>query len=174
MSSNITSKPIESNKPVEGVQFPRSGHAMPMAGVLIGLALWPIGARYTIDGILWIANFILTFVRVPYQIPLPPVWQMYLLLAPICLICSGVEWRAPLFKRAGRWEFASADTIIIWLVIVVLDVGTTYAGIRNPGRDAWPIMQELAASLVLSGILSAILTFGPEWLMREGWRKLWR
>jgi uncharacterized membrane protein HdeD (DUF308 family) len=63
---------------------------------------------------------------------------------------------------------------VVWLLIVGYDVMTTYFGVRYPEQGALAITQQIAGSLALSGILTTVLTFGPEWLMREGWRALRR
>lgn len=143
-------------------------HGLPsgisFAALIIGLVLWPIGARYSIDGLLWLCNQLLAFLRVGTQIPTPPVWQVYVVLAPIPVICSRVEWGLSLRRVPG------AHSGITWLFVVGYDLATTYFGIKYPEPGAWDITRQLAQSLALSGILTAVLTFGPEWLMRGGWR----
>lgn len=145
---------------------------IPIAGLIIGAILWPIGARYTIDGLAWLGNAILSFLRVPYQLPLPLPWQAYAVMVWLPFVCSRVEWRWPLEKLGGRWRFAPVDAILVWLVVASADFLTTYFGVRNPSPDAWAISQEISKALVWSGILSAILTFGPEWMVRSAWRRL--
>lgn len=144
---------------------------VPLAAVLIGLVLWPLGARFTIDGVLWIGNWILTFLRMPIRIP-APTYVAYLALAPVPLVASFVEWR-PL---RWRWEdeIRNPYGMTVWIIIVILDAGSTFIGIQNPDPGASRLFIELSQSLALSGILAAVLTFGPEWLLREGWRRLWR
>jgi len=141
---------------------------IPVAALIIGLVLWPIGARYSIDGLLWLCNQLLQFLRVGYQIATPPVWQTYVVLAPLPLMCSRVEWSLSIRKAPA------AHAGVVWLLIVGYDVLTTDFGVRYPEPGAWGVTQQIAQNLVLSGILTTVLTFGPEWLMREGWRALRR
>jgi hypothetical protein len=143
-------------------------YGVPLAALLIGATLWPIGARYSIDGLLWIINQLLLFLRVAYQIPTPPIWQVYAVLAPISIPCSRVEWSLS-FRR-----LPSAIGAVVWLSIVGYDLLTTLFGVLYPDAGAWAVTRQIAQSLALSGILSIVLTFGPEWLMREGWRALRR
>lgn len=149
-----------------------SGRSFPsgisLAALIIGFILWPIGARYSIDGLLWLCNQLLDFLRMGMRIPTPPVWQLYVVLAPIPLICSRVEWGLSLRSVPG------AHAGVTWLFVVGYDLATTYFGIKYPEPGAWDITRQLAQSLALSGILTAVLTFGPEWLMRGGWRALKR
>lgn len=144
---------------------------VPLAALIIGLILWPIGARFTIDGVIWIGNWILAFLRMPGRLP-DPTWATYIVLAPLPFIASFVEW------RPMRWnwsqEVRNPYGIVVWAVIVGLDAISTYIGIRTPDTNSAALMREVGASLAFSGILATVLTFGPEWLIREGWRQLWR
>lgn len=146
----------------------KRSYGIPLAALLIGATLWPIGARYSIDGLLWLCNQLLLFLRVAYQVPTPPIWQVYAVLAPISILCSRVEWSLSINRMPG------ADAAIVWLFIVGYDAITTYFGVRYPESGGWAITQQVGQSIVLSGILTGILTFGPEWLMRKGWKALRR
>lgn len=159
----VQSRPLTNTAP-----GPRKSYGIALGALLIGAALWPIGARYSVDGLLWIINQLLTFLRIPNQIDTPPVWQLYAVLAPISILCSRVEWSLSI-KR-----LPSALAAVVWLFVAGYDFVTTLFGVRYPEPGAWAITITVAQSLALSGILAVVLTFGPEWLMREGWRSLRR
>lgn len=155
----------------ERIQKKRPPPWVPMAAVIIGAALWPLGARFTIDGIIWIGNWLLAFLTMPVRLP-APTYATYLVLAPLPIVCSFVEWRP--MRWDWQHELRNPYGVVVWLFIAGIDLFTTYAGVRNPDPDATAAFREVAQSLALSGILTVALTFGPEWLLREGWRKLWR
>ncbi len=141
---------------------------LPLAAVIVGLFLWPVGARFSIDGLLWLVNALIASFHAPFVIPIPPAWTVYLFLAPLPLICSRVEWSLSFRKQLD------AHVYVVWILIAGYDAVTTYFGVRYPAADAWAVTKQVGTSIALSGILTAALTFGPEWLIREGWRALRR
>lgn len=147
--------------------------AVPVAGLLIGAILWPIGARYTIDGVFWLTNALLGFLHIPYAVATPPHWAFYCLFAWLPYVCSRVEWKSPLTKTDGRWYFAPPDVVVVWALIAAADFTTTYLGLGY-SISASAVAAEIAASVAVSVILGLILTFGPEWLIRASWHRLTR
>lgn len=147
--------------------------AVAIAGLMIGALLWIIGARFTIDGLFWVGNVILGFVRAPIRIPTPPIWIVYIALLPVPLLCSRVEWTVPFTRANGKWRITGAKDLLVWVVIAIIDSATTYAGVVQPPSDAWQMLRELASSVILSIAVSIVLTFLPEWLIRVCWRQLW-
>jgi hypothetical protein len=153
-----------------------------MVGMLIGIVIWIIGAKYTVDGIVVVTNLLLAFLTIPYQILLPLPWVMYIPLGTIPLIFSCVEWTRPPRQRSvvgtrtiTVWQ--PFDMICIWLIIVSLDLLTTFYGVANPSKDAWTITQFIASYSVLTGSITAILTFWPEYVIKSRFRKIkdtWR
>jgi hypothetical protein len=145
------------------------GIALGAMGSLISALTWIIGARYTVDGVLAIGNALLRFLTVPYQIPIPPFWVLYLLLSPLPLCFSLVEWREIPFWRDEHdaWQFAPFAQWVVWMVVFAIDGVTTFAGLGvDPGPEALAIMHQVAGSIPARVVVAAILTPGPEWLLR--------
>jgi hypothetical protein len=169
-------KPTQDEKAIaKPTMAPRSvldSYSIAVMGVLIGCILWPIGGRFTIDGIVWLCNQLLVFLRAPWHIATPLPWMVYLACIPLPFLCSKVEWHPPLYRIQGKWRLAAADVILVWLFVSGADFITTYFGLRNPASDLPDIFIEVAKSLVVSAILGVVLTFGPEWLLRRSWRRL--
>lgn len=170
---SVRSQELKDGKPVEAKPARQhgKGSAVAVAGLVIGCILWPIGARYSIDGLFWLVNAILAFLRIPLALATPPHWAFYCLLAPLPYLCSRVEWQPPLYRGAGRWHVASANVVVTWACVAGYDFGTTYLGIRAPEQSS-AVGAEIAAALVVAATLGVILTFGPEWLIRSSWRQL--
>src|SRR5690349_21584823 len=109
MSNNVISRPLKND---EKEAERRDIHLfIPIAGLIIGCILWPIGARYTIDGVVWIINNALAFLRMPAQIPTPLPWQVYIGLVWLPFVCSRVEWRWPIEvdTKTGQIDLAPVD-----------------------------------------------------------------
>jgi hypothetical protein len=139
-----------------------------IVGLLISAVIWIIGARYTVDGIIWLANMLLAFLHITARIPTPLAWQLYLVLAPIPFLFSVVEWRNLPFERTSdglAWN--TPGMIAVWLIVYAIDGITTYTGVRNPDPDSLLIARQVAASGAISATVAAILTVGPEWLLRS-------
>lgn len=161
--------PVRSAPPKKDV----GGRAMMgVVGILIGVVLWLIGARYTIDGAIWIINAILAWFHIANRImPVDGIGYVPALLVPIAV--SMAEWHAPIKLETGRWSMRPLNVWVVWFVVVALDVLSTFFGLRTPDPHAWPIMQEVARSLTVSGILAVVLTFAGEWLIRKGLQDIW-
>jgi hypothetical protein len=117
-------------------------------GMLFGLLTWPIGAKYTIDGIIWCVNWLLRFLTFEYQIEM--FTDLYLYLLPIPIAFSAVEW-------AGRRNMVNLhwSMIIVLSFVWVLDMVTTFTGLSI--QLGWWVAFPLAA----------VLTFIPELIIKN-------
>jgi len=168
--------PFERASPYSAANAPGVVRVSPwiaLGAIALGVVLWPLGARYTMDGMIWVVNTMLGLLQSPIRVSLPP-WPWNLLLLPAPILFSKIEWRPPLQHVRGRWRAAPAGAWVVWLLFTVMDAATTFLGLTNPDSGASPIARWVAASLAASGILSAALTFLPEFLVRFGWRALRR
>jgi len=146
---------------------PIEGSAVVFIGMIISASVWLIGARWTIDGLVVLYNGFLTFFHIPTLAPMPPAWDTYGKLCVIPIAISLVEWFAPFKRTNGVWYFSHTPHWLVWLTVGLFDFYTTYLGIGVAPDDNSPtIMHQIAASTLLSGLLSAALTAGPEWLAR--------
>lgn len=170
-------KPVEEGRPIPAPPLPaikpQRSIAIAVAGLIIGCILWPIGARYSIDGLFWLVNAVLAFLRVPIALITPPHYAFYCLLAPLPYLCSRVEWHWPVYRdKAKRWRIAPANVVVTWAGVAGYDLSTTYLGMGTPTNGA-AVSAEIAASAIIAAVIAVGLTFGPEWLTRRSWRHLW-
>ena len=138
-------------------------------GILIGAAIWTIGARYTIDGVMVLLNQLLGFLRVPWRIPpVLPYW-IYLICLPLPVGCSFVEWKyGPVWRdQRGRWHMQPAEFLLTWTIIVVVDLVSTFTGVSIKDSETPYLVIQIVSTTFGAGLLTAILTFGPEWLIRR-------
>lgn len=131
--------------------------------VIVGGLLWLAGAKYTLIG--WVAglNWFLGWLEIPARVPSPAGWWM-LLMVPLGLLYSLVEVKRPWKRKSKRTE----KIILYWLIwaaLVASDVGSTFAGVRNPGPGAWPVTLQVAASIPAALAWAIVLTFIPEWMI---------
>lgn len=136
-------------------------------GILIGMVVWLFGAKYTVDGLVLGCNMILGFFGVAYRVPMMP--ELYLWLAVFPLFFSLVEWTCSPMGRSGARH---GGLILTWAVVVALDIITTVIGLRAGGGI--PLVVWLASFLPGLALLTGILTFGPEWLIKSCWGLLAR
>lgn len=135
-------------------------------GFLVGCAVWIIGARYTIDGSIWIINWLMAFIGIPYAIEL--VWELYLVLIWLPVLISIIEWRySPIQMFNGRHYFASLPIISIWLCAFLLDLLTTFSGLQVVQEGAGQVEVWLATTAWAKTIATVFLTLWPEWVIRS-------
>jgi hypothetical protein len=170
----VTSREVKSNEAGNRAardQRPRldpPGLALSGVGTLLSLVLWVIGARYTVDGVLAMINALLDFLTIPAQIPIPPGWVLYLMLAPIPLAYSLIEWqKVPLTVHDEGWRAAPLGQWVVWLIVYAMDAITTWNGLGVVDRSAPLIVQQLSAALAGRVVMTAVLTIGPEALLRS-------
>lgn len=146
-------------------------------GLIIGGFVWVLGARYTIDGLMVVINWMLSFLTIPARISLPLPWQMYLILVPIPVVYSIVEWNnAPRQRIGNRITWTPVELICVWAVLGGMDLATTFFGLGTPANNA--LMIFIATNIVARGVATGFLTFWPEWLakrmiqiIQSEWRK---
>lgn len=162
--SNVRSAKLRSGPAVQWGRVGGSG-----VGVVISAVLWLLGARFTIDGVIWIANALLAFFNVPTAIATPLPWFVYAILTPIPVLFSVVEWyNLPFWwDENGLLCWNTPGMIVVWLVVYAMDGVTTYLGLRHPDPQSAEIMRQIAENIYLSGGITAVLTIGPEALLRS-------
>jgi hypothetical protein len=78
---------------------------------------------------------------------------------------DALDFKAWRFER--RWE-----VWLVWIVLIASDVGTTYAGAKNPDPSGLAIMRDIVAAGGLLAAYAILLTFIPDRLVRFGWRAI--
>lgn len=138
--------------------------------VLLGVALWLPGARFTVDGLFNWLNAIVGWFGVPPIVQLLIGWPLIIGAGIAGLIFSCVEIGAPPVAMIGGRLRMHRDPIawIGWLVLVAIDVGTTFSGLRTPNTTMPRWVQQISASDGWSAGCSLLLTFAPELLMLGG------
>jgi hypothetical protein len=138
--------------------------------LIIGTPLWIVGARYTVDGAIVAINWFLNWLTIPHQVHRPQ-WEGYLLwIAAAGLAFSIIEVRHR--PRRIPKNNKEALTGAAWCIAVVIDLGTTYLAVTNPGRGAWPITYWIAGNITAAGAWTILATFGPEWAIMGAWKLL--
>lgn len=145
--------------------------AVAALALAFGVTFWSVGGKYTLDG--WVVglNVLLGFLQVPARIPRPVGWWV-LLFIPLALAYSWVEVRArPSLVPRGAWD-RWAVAVLLWVVVILSDVGSTFAGVQSPGPRPWPVSVWVAENDPAGGLWSLVLTFAPEALILYGIRHL--
>lgn len=132
-----------------------------VVAIFIGLGSWMIGARYTIDGIIFTTNWLIAFVQQPYQIE--PTSNLYLWLMIFPVTFSVVE-------VFGLVQFRHADTggRITWVIIALLDVTTTGFGLLTIDPTSSAVAAWFVATIPVVVLAAILLTFRPEWMVHWG------
>lgn len=160
-SSGVRSQPIRSSGG-------RAWHAGLLAWAF-ALPLWLIGARFTLDGWVVALNAVAGWLTLPAVIPHPSGWWV-LLCAPLGVAYSWVE----LAGRPGRLRRATVSRwsvlALLWVAVMLTDIGSTALGLLYPGDDAWPLFTWLAQVPPGVAVVAILLTFLPEALAVGGWR----
>lgn len=131
-----------------------------VALAIFGGALWIIGARYTLDGWVWGANILFSWLSLPIAIPRPVSWFVLLAL-PLGALYSAVE--TGIWYRRAAIALRSPLFWLAWLAIVGTDVFSTWLGVRNVQPDSWLLTQQIAANGWAALVWASVLTFLPEW-----------
>lgn len=132
----------------------------------IGIGVWVIGARYTCDGIIWLINWLLAFVAAP-TINGPLSWQVYLIMSPIPIIFSLIE-----FGEGSRFIKSVWGVRVTTIIVGLTDVVTTFFGLLAMPVQSSPAAEWFVATKPLVTIVAIILTVGPEWMMKWGWKTI--
>jgi hypothetical protein len=137
--------------------------------LIVGSALWVLGARYTLEGLITVGNLLLELIGIPARLPRPSGWYWLLAAVPGLLYSLVEVWFRP--GPAPRW--ASVPNWLISLLLVALihasDVGSTFAGYLFPPAGAWALHTWAATDgRWLLFIWAIILTYLPERLIILG------
>jgi hypothetical protein len=141
-----------------------------LIGSLILALWWAIGGKYTIEGLPLLGNLVFEWFHVPVQ--LAPIrdgrWYAYLCWLPVIISFVERQYRPwtdrAILKRERLW------LLLLWLVVIAIDAGSTYLAIRNPAPNAWTLTKQVATLAPLAVTWSLLTTFGPE----SGLSWLWR
>ncbi len=142
-----------------------------IVAILVGAILWPLGARYSLEGWIYTLNLLLSLLHLPVSIPMPVGWW-WLLFIPLGLLYSIVETRVQFgpphsSKHLPSWGLA----VILLLFVHGTDVGSTFAGYIFPEKGAWAIHIWAAKDgWIVLGLWSIVLTYLPERAMMQGLR----
>lgn len=139
-----------------------------IVAVILGLVLWLIGARYTLEGWVYALNLGLEFTRLPARVPAPAGWW-WLLALPLGLIYSVAELMIP-FGPPRSWHHAPQWALMLVALLVVhgSDVGSTFLGYMAPTAGPWALHAWAAAAIWPVFAWAALLTYLPERLILSG------
>lgn len=130
-------------------------------GVPLFALWWAMGGRYTIDGGPLVLNTILAFFRQPARVPLISGGVVYLYLCWLPILISIIERRnRP--RKGLAWHSATVVALVVWAVVSLYDMSSTYLAVTNPPEDAWLLAKQVAAVKPLAAIWTAATTFLPE------------
>jgi hypothetical protein len=132
-----------------------------MAAIIIGIGSWLIGARFTIDGMIIAANWLIEFVQQPYQIE--PTSTLYLWLMVFPLFFSTIEIVG--LVRINRTDMGGK---IIWGIILFSDVFTTGFGLLAMDPTSSLVAAWLTSSIIIVSVVAVFLTVWPEWITHWG------
>lgn len=162
---------------------PSSSRIVGLFALLFGIPLWLEAARFTRDGWILFIDWLCARFSIPWHVP-PLDWRMAIaLIAILGFGYSYVEmvkqparlprqWRKELF-HIKAWRFERRwEAWIVWVVLITSDIGTTYAGAKQPDLSGLAVMRDVIASGGLLAAYAIILTFIPDRLVRYGWRAI--
>lgn len=166
---SVTSTPITSQEPkvTRTYRYDAGSIIGALVGLAIGAVVWIFGARYTVDGLVLGSNIVLEFLTIPARIA--PRWELYLWLLVIPLAFSAVEWTC---SPIGRSRIKHPGLIMAWIVVITLDIGSTVLGLAAAKSPA--ALVTIVSTVYGIGLLSVLLTFGPEAMMKSCGGLLWR
>lgn len=166
IASQETTTPREMKTPRGTAVIPP---AYGVASLAIGCVLWVMGAWYTASGWAWLLTYVLDRVGLPWVVPQPSGLIGVAAAGIGGYVYSRIELSPPSLRRHRATTFILVG--IVWLIIIVSDLGTTLAGTMLPARpDSLALAQWIAATPIAAGVWSAILTFAPEQLILRGIR----
>jgi hypothetical protein len=169
----VTSKDMPSGKSTAAVVGEISTSLAWRAGglmsVVVGLALWLIGARFTTLGAPSVIEMIFGLFRIDVQIPLPIGWALLTLTIVIGAAISLVEFGChPRRSFFGSSIVSGSVLFLLWLGVNAADLSSTYIGVTTPFDDSWPITIWIAKTQAAATIWTTFLTYVPELLIIAG------
>lgn len=139
-----------------------------MAGAVLGgvvfAGAWLAGARYTLDGWVLAVNLFLNWLNLPAGLSITGPWPRMVGIVLIGLAYSLVEV-ALRPRRNGSVVWA-----VVWALLIVSDIGSTFLGVITPREGAWPMSLWLAETWGAALAWAVVLTLGPE----QGLMRIWR
>lgn len=130
---------------------------------------WGAGGRFTIDGLPLFFNTVLGFFRAPEVFRPITDWHWYLYLCWLPILISVIERRnRP--RRGLAWSVILVYAIGVWVLVSVIDLGSTWLAVTNPPADAWLLTRQVAAVKPIAGVWTVATTFLPELGMAALWR----
>jgi hypothetical protein len=140
------------------------GISFTLVALALGGLAWLVGARYTIDGIIWMFNLAMATVGESYR--LETSRNLYLGMLAIPIIFSMVEWGMGKQIMRSEWE-----TKALWLGIIMIDFLTTGFGLSATQPEDLGIFAWAVGSFLPIVGLTFFFTFWPEWILKWGWHK---
>jgi hypothetical protein len=173
--------------PVQGaaVSTAKVGALVGIFALVFGGIPWLEGARTTRDGWVVLINWVLARLHLPFIVPLASAWPWWVAISVLIALGWGYSrveikhapFRAPRdrkdFFNRTKWHInPSWQVWLIWLLIIISDVGTMYLGARQASDSDPVFLQQVAASARVAATYAIIITFVPDRLVRWGWRRL--
>jgi hypothetical protein len=129
--------------------------------------LWPIGAKYTVLGTIGVINWLLAWIELDYQVQVIG-WQTYAILSPLPVIFSQIEWTPPWRLRK---KDRSIEAFTTWLIVLLADAGSTYAGLMSSATSNELFAQMMSLQWPIA-VAAAVLTLLPEAMGKWGKKAL--
>lgn len=174
--SDIRSAPLRSGPRTHVVTEVASALPWRLAGVgalLVGFALWLIGARFTVLGGPRVLSILFGSFGIDMAIVLPGGWWFLALTIAVGAIVSSIEFgcrpRRSFFSKSLLLGFA---LVLLWVLFNSADWLSTFVGVTTPQFDSWPITIWMATAPIASITWTTFLTYCPELLMIAGGRWL--
>lgn len=167
----VTSRAVP---PADEQQARSRGIALPLRAGLLMLALlavaiavpgWVRGARYTVEGWAIVVQVVLDILTLPVRVRVPAGSTLAILV-----LAAGAAYSvAEVFARPRQsWLRLGVGTlallVLLWLVLIGTDIGTTVIGVLNTPPTAWTAEQWIAARPPAAALYGFFLTFYPETL----------
>lgn len=138
-------------------------------GVFFLLLWWAAGGKYTIDGLPLFFNTVFAFFHAPFALSRIGDWHWYVYLCWLPIAISVIERRnRP--RRGLVWSVILAYAVGVWLIVCMLDLGSTWLAVTHPLPDAFLLSRQVAQVKILAGIWTGATTFLPEIGMAALWR----
>lgn len=170
---SVQSKPMSNSQVITQAASTLPWRLGGVGALLVGFALWLIGARYTVLGGPRVLGLLLDLFGIDLTIPLPTSWALLGLTVAVGAIVSAVEFGCrPRRSYFSRSLLIGCAAVILWLLFNGADLASTFVGVTSVAPDSWPIARWVATAPLASGLWTTFLTYCPELLMIAGGRWL--
>ena len=159
----------------EVAETPFDRYLIGSAMIAVALVLWAIGASHSLDGWVIAINAAAEVAGLPIKIE-PIVGADRFLLIPLGVVYTVAEFRLRLPSWRAFWlSPAHALSVIAFALLVHgSDVGSTFVYAIRPPEDAWGVHVAAANNWALALGYAFFLTYIPELMARQGWKRLGR